>query len=427
MQDIEAVKNKVNLLNYILADAPQSKAKRSGTTTQISPCPFCSKGTRTPHFAVYEASNSFNSFGCELNGVKGGTIIDYIMARENLDQKEAVKKLYQITNTPLEEAKPKPNLENLQKQQHQEQSQEDIEKVNKFCLDGFNKMLEKDKLKDYLTSRNLNADAISKYHLFISKDLVKDKEFVIIPILEEGKAKAFIGRNLDKADAFRYRNSKGTTSLFNKHYLKQKADADNNLLFICEGVFDAISIEEQGFKAISLNSTNNVKKLIDAIKENLENAKSYKFILATDTDESGQKAKEELQAELTKLNLSNSFIDIPYKFNLQTQDQEQYKDVNEWLQDTDKETFKNNLENSIYNKFASEPLFFYMDDYFNELANYSKQPTKSTGFKVLDEQLDGGLKSGLYVLGAIPSLRKNNACFTDSGQRSKTRTQNNYI
>lgn len=420
MQDIEAVKDKINLLDYILADAPQSRAKQSGTTTQISPCPFCNKGKNTPHFVVYEASNSFSSFGCELNGKKGGSIIDYIMAKDNLDQKEAIKKLYQITNTPFEEAKPRQSLE-MQKQE-KKQDQAEIEQINKFCLDGFNKMLEKDKLKNYLASRSLNEDAISKYHLFVSKELVKGKEFVVIPILEEKKATAFIGRNLDKTDAFRYKNSKGTISLFNKQYLMQKADAENELLFICEGVFDAISIEEQGFKAISLNSTSNTKRLIEAVKENLENAKSYKFIIATDTDPSGQKAKEELQAELTKLNISNSYIDIPYKLNIQTQEQEQYKDVNEWLSDTDKETFKENLEASIYNKFASEPLFFYMDDYFNELANYSKQPTKSTGFRVLDEQLDGGIKSGLYVLGAIPSLRKNNACFTNSGQRSKTRT-----
>lgn len=114
------------------------------------------------------------------------------------------------------------------------------------------------------------------------------------------------------------------------------------------------------------------------------------------------------------MNISNNYIDIPYKFNLQTQEQEQFKDINEWLQNTDKETFKENLENSIYNKFASEPIFFYMDYYYKELSEYSKQPIKSTGFKVLDEMLDGGIKSGLYVLGAIPSLRKNNACITNS-------------
>lgn len=425
MQDLEDVKNKVNLLDYILKDNPTSRAKRTGTTTQISPCPFCSKGTRTPHFAVYEASNSFNSFGCNLHGVKGGTIIDYIIAKDNLDQKEAVKKLYQITGTPFEEAKPRQSQEE-QKQKLQEQSQADIEAINTFCLNGFNKMQNKEKLINYLASRKISEDAIKKYHLFISKELAQGKEFVVIPIIENKEAKAYIGRNINKEDTFRYKNSKGTLDLFNKHYLKQEAK-ENELLFICEGVFDAISIEEQGFKAISLNSTQNTKKLLEAIKKDLNTAKNYKYIIATDTDPSGQEARQELQEELTKLNISNSFLDIPSTIDLETKEEKKYKDVNEWLCNTDKDTFRENLEASIYNKYDSDYLYNYMDDYYRELTNYNKKPTRSTGFKILDEQLDGGIKSGLYVIGAIPSLRKNHLCFTNSGQRSKTRTKSYYI
>ena len=62
-------------------------------------------------------------------------------------------------------------------------------------------------------------------------------------------------------------------------------------MFICEGVFDAITIEEQGFKAIALNSTNNLNKFIEAVKENIENAKTYKFIIATDTDKARNTSK----------------------------------------------------------------------------------------------------------------------------------------
>lgn len=117
-----------------------------------------------------------------------------------------------------------------------------------------------------------------------------------------------------------------------------------------------------------------------------------------------------MQAELTKLELLNTFIDIPTDIL----EGRQYKDVNEWLCNTDKDTFKDNLEQSIYNKYAQDYIYFDMDDYFRELENYSNKPIKSTGFKILDEQLDGGIKSGLYVLGAIPSLRKNYASFTNS-------------
>ncbi len=131
----------------------------------------------------------------------------------------------------------------------------------------------------------------------------------------------------------------------------------------------------------------------------------------------GQKAREELQAELTKLELSNTFLDIPTDMI----NDKQYKDVNEWLCSTDKDTFKDNIEQNIYNKFANDLIYFYMDDYYKKLSDYSKQPIKSTGFNLLDEQLEGGIKSGLYVLGAIPSLRKNNPSFTNSRQYGEAR------
>ena len=68
------------------------------------------------------------------------------------------------------------------------------------------------------------------------------------------------------------------------NYIKEKAK-ENEAIYICEGVFDAISIEEQGKKAISLNSTQNKTKLIEAIKENIDNAKEYIYIIASDNDE----------------------------------------------------------------------------------------------------------------------------------------------
>lgn len=292
MQDIEQVKNKIKLLDYILSDAPQSRTKRIGKSLFLTPCPFCNQGIRSPHFYINEESNSFNSYGCNQNGVQGGTIIDYLMARENLDRKDAVKKLFEITNTPFEEVSPRQSLEKP-KQQEQEQNKKEVEAIHKFCKENFSKGQYKTELKEYLETRKISEDAIGKYHLFVSNNLYgyasSNIKYLVIPIIEEGKAISYIGRNInneDKNKESRYRNARIVSiGIFNKQYLKQRADKERELLFICEGVFDAISIEEQGFKAISLNSTNNIKKLLDAVKENLENAKTYKFVIATDTDQ----------------------------------------------------------------------------------------------------------------------------------------------
>lgn len=106
----------------------------------------------------------------------------------------------------------------------------------------------------------------------------------------------------------------------------------------------------------------------------------------------------------------------------------QYKDVNEWYCNTQKETFKDLIEQSIYNKFADKMLDEYItNSYLNELKNNCRQQAKKTLFRELDEELNGGIKSGFYVIGAIPSLRKNNTCFANGGQYSKSRQQSYNI
>lgn len=316
---------------------------------------------------------------------------------EHLDFKEAKEKLYKLTNTPLEDYKL-----NLKKETPKpKEDKTELEAIHNFVMTEYNKMQDKDKLIQYLDNRNINQDAIEKYHLFISQD-EKGTKRVYIPIIEQGKAIAYIGRATDKDANLRYKNSKGTIQPFNMQYLKQQPQESNEAIYICEGVFDAISIEQQGKKAISLNSTQNKSKLIESIKENIETAKQYTYVIATDNDEPGQKVKEELQKDLMDLNIKSSLVEIP----------EQYKDINEWYCNTQKETFCDELEQSIYNKYTKKSVDYYLGNYLEDIKNYCTYPVKKTGFTLLDKELGGGIRQGLYVIGAIPSLRKNYIYFT---------------
>jgi DNA primase len=200
---------------------------------------------------------------------------------EHLDFKEAKEKLYKITNTPLEDY----TITLKKEEPKQKEDAKELEAINNFVMTEYSKMQYKDELIKYLNDRNISQDAIEKYHLFMSKD-EKGIKRVYIPIIEQGKAKAYIGRAIDKniPSNMRYRNNKGTIPPFNLNYIKEKAK-ENEAIYICEGVFDAISIEEQGKKAISINSVNNKEKLINAIKENIDTAKDYIYIIASDTDD----------------------------------------------------------------------------------------------------------------------------------------------
>lgn len=294
MDELDQLKSQVNLLNYITQHNPSCKVRRVGINTQISPCPFCNKGVKSPHFTIYEQSNSFASFGCERNGVKGGTIIDYLMATENIDRGDAIKKLHEITNTPFNTRQAQEKQP--QKPQEKKPSKEELQKINEFVsknLEAFLKNSEAQaELLGYLATRYIGEEAIYKYHLFLREDAQGQKR-VYIPIYEQGQAVAYIGRAIDSNAQLRYMNSQGTIQPFNIDYLSKEAETEDEPLFICEGVFDAISIEEQGKKAIALNSTQNVDKFCDTIKKHLETAKQYKFIIATDNDEARTKGKRE--------------------------------------------------------------------------------------------------------------------------------------
>ena len=277
MANLEELKNKVNLVEYI-QKTTGAKIKRLGNGTfDVEPCPVCNhKG----HFRVNNKENYYNSFnGC----CNGGSIIDFMQEIEGLTKTQAIEKLYKITNTPIQEYKPNFKRENAKKTQ----DKKEIEQIQNFVFENYKKMQDRDELIKYLNSRNISQNAIEKYKLFIKQD-DKGIKRVYIPIFEQNKPIAYIGRAINNEVNLRYMNSKGTMQPFNLDYIKEKSK-ENEPIYICEGIFDAISIEEQGKKAISLNSTQNKTKLIEAIKNNIETAKGYIYIIASDNDEARRK------------------------------------------------------------------------------------------------------------------------------------------
>ena len=131
---------------------------------------------------------------------------------------------------------------------------------------------------------------------------------------------------------------------FNEHYLKTPIDDD--FIFICEGVYDAISIEQCGKKAIAILSTSNVKQFLNKIDK-------YKpiinFIIYMDNDKPkddenkapGQRATEELKKGLDERGYYG-FIPEPKS--------RQAKDANEELC-LNPEKFANDLD--IYKELAT--------------------------------------------------------------------------
>lgn len=195
-----------------------------------------------------------------------------------------------------------------------------------------------------------------------------------------------------------YSKSKvGSVRIFNSGAI-ESADKP---IFIVEGEIDALSIIDVGGEAVAIGSTSNVKKLLAL----LENQKPKKpVIVSLDNDEAGKKAAEELEAGLARLEI------IYYRINPYGT----YKDANESM-NADREAFTaavmdaENIEAQAQemerDKLQREAAAYYLSDFLKEIQTGGEDAIP-TGFPSLDALLDGGLYSGLYIVGAISSLGK---------------------
>ena len=77
-------------------------------------------------------------------------------------------------------------------------------------------------------------------------------------------------------------------------------DADTTEpVFIVEGEFDALSLQEIGFDAVSIGSTSNITRLADHLNAD-RNTMTRPVIVCLDADEAGQKAAKNLIQNLLK-------------------------------------------------------------------------------------------------------------------------------
>lgn len=182
-------------------------------------------------------------------------------------------------------------------------------------------------------------------------------------------------------------------------------------VFIVEGEIDAMSIEQVGGHAVGLGSISKVDMLLntcDTVRPQCT------FIIALDNEDAENviKAAEKLKEGLEQRN-------IPYIVAPATTFGE-HKDANEALiadaaelakrvaeaeaeAITREEQEKADAEEAYKDNYAAGSFFL---KFISRLQDGEYNEPIPTGYKNLDELLDGGLYPGLYILGAVPSLGK---------------------
>lgn len=193
----------------------------------------------------------------------------------------------------------------------------------------------------YFYKRNIkNPQIFSKYRIIIANpkkifpsELLPNLDNIwayqnIIPVWEERQVVNCI---LRRDDYLNKKNNKIlnlknlSLKIFNLGYLKHSMP--NDIIFITEGIFDALTYENMNFKSIALNSVVMVNRFLVAVEENSYQLKEnkIKFVIAMDNDEAGQKAKNNLNIGIKKIGL----MCYPIKFHY-------YKDSNEFYQKASK-------------------------------------------------------------------------------------------
>lgn len=234
---------------------------------------------------------------------------------------------------------------------------------------------------DYLQKRGITQKTAEIFNLGYSP-LTNS---IIIPYGQDGYYVQRALNPIEKHD--RYRFPIGQVRVYNAEALKEC-----KTVFIVEGQFDALSIMQEsgvGAVATSTSQTRLIVKTLQKFKEQ-DPTINPTIILSMDNDRAGQKANRALQRDLE----AHGFTCYVNPVN------GDYKDANEFLV-KDREGFRQKLQHVI-----NQP-DNWLDKYYADIKQRHDYPDNiPTGFKNLDDELDGGLQPKLYVLGAVSSLGK---------------------
>lgn len=250
-----------------------------------------------------------------------------------------------------------------------------------YCAEGYNSFLQ-----DYEEYQSKSQKA-QLYRLFI-------------PFWSEGgKCEYFIAEiaNRDPVDKYnpKYRNVKGLPiPIFNERRIGAAP-----AVFVCEGIYDALSVETAGGAAIALLGLG-YNKFLDKVKAS---SPDCVFVLCLDNDVPGKERAQELSAELEAIGAACLTAQLP----------DDYKDANEFLT-KDRAAFAefigeyvqkaDDIKNKDRNEYLRTSAKFALSEFWEKVD--SKRDPIPTGLKPLDDILDGGLFPGLYVIGAVSSLGK---------------------
>jgi len=314
MNTIDEIKNQLDIVDII---SESVKLRRSGKN-YTGFCPFHAN-TRTPAFVVFPETGTWRCFG-ECN--EGGDVFRFVMKKEGVDFREALKMLADRAGIQLEPLTPQKIERNEREDylrklleeavifyRHQLMSTDAGKKARTYLREkrGINPKTEEvwelgyapkswDSVLNYLKNKGYPIKDMIEAGLLTEKQdgKVYDRfrHRVMFPIRNmSGQMAGFGGRVLNPADVPKFINSPQSI-LFDKSSIlygldkARKPIRSSNQAVIVEGYFDVIVVHQECFQnVISPMGTALTEVQMRMLKRFTRN-----FVMALDPDAAGQKA-----------------------------------------------------------------------------------------------------------------------------------------
>ena len=364
-------------------------------------CPICGSGSGNKGTGI--TTKDHIHFTCWAGGCfKNADIIDIIGLKYNCtSDTEKFKRAYEEFRIEPDTGKPKTNTkqktENKYTSNPIEKSKEEAKDYTAF----FNSAHQHYKETSYLKDRGISDAIAERFNIGFCKGFnyggVQD-DALIIPNSPYAYNVRFINQT-DKGNRYRKR---GDAGLFNPEALRS-----NKPIWVVEGEIDCMSILEAGGEAVATCSTSGAELLTAYIKKN--NLNPY-LILALDNDDAGMKTTEALKKDLYELNIKYLEKDLSNGSTQKTDANDLLRagSLKSVITDTAQkiEALKTAELQKAREEYKKNSAKSHLTAFLNGIQESVNTPYIPTGFKQLDEVLDGGLFEGLYFIGAISSLGK---------------------
>ncbi|MDO9546378.1 MAG: DNA primase [Pelolinea sp.] len=314
MSTIDEIRNRLDIVDII---SESVKLRRSGKN-YTGFCPFHAN-TRTPAFVVFPDSGSWRCFG-ECN--EGGDLFQYVMKKEGVDFKEALKMLADRAGIQLEPLTPQKKERNERVDHLRKLLEEAImfyrnQLINSepgklartylrekrgikpeteeawelgYAPKGWDAVLNYFKSKGYPISDIVEAGLLTERQ--DGKVYDRFRHRIMIPIRDmSGQMTGFGGRVLDPEDVPKFINSPQSI-LFDKSSIlygldkARRAIRSENQAVIVEGYFDVIVVHQEGFQ----NVVSPMGTALTEIQIRMLKRFTRRLTLALDPDAAGQKA-----------------------------------------------------------------------------------------------------------------------------------------